>query len=111
MVALVLAALLLTTLFRAVSTGVLATDRADGAVLLASTARSLIDRAGGDLPLAAGRHSGTTPEGVAWALEATLADEVPGVARLWSVAVSVEHDGLRARVVTHRAAAAGEVAR
>ena len=102
-VALVLAGLLLTTLFRAASTGVLATGRAGSAVGLASSARSLLDRLGADIPVDEGHRQGRLADGTSWSLRSDLLDAVPGVAALYAVTVTVERDGMTASFETRRA--------
>jgi general secretion pathway protein I len=95
LIAFAILSIALTVLFRAFSNGMEASRRTEGWVDAIATARSLLDRVGGDIPLRQGDLSGQENGDLAWRLHIELAAEAQRAVTalpvaLYQVDVSVE---------------------
>jgi prepilin-type N-terminal cleavage/methylation domain-containing protein len=99
-------ALAAAALFPSFSTALRATAVGDHQVGAVQVARSLLERVGADIPLAAGELAGTTEDGLAWTivmqpaplLDPDRADQSPVLP--FSVAVTVAHESGRPVTLT-----------
>lgn len=103
LVGLVLVALVITAVLQAARTGVLAAERTDRAVTLATAARGVLDRLGADIPLGDGPRSGTLADGTVWRVEPAEIGTIAGVASLYAIRIEIgDADGATV-LETHRA--------